>query len=98
MKNFKLSNSSERNAREHKPAQFVCESRVGRWQITTCFRPSSVCCSSPPWFYETFVWKFREDFKDRELVGDATRIGHIAAVQRILDIGEWRDVEEEGEE
>jgi hypothetical protein len=70
---------------------------LGKYQVTTCYRESSSMTGG--WYYETFVWKYgpwKEDkTRDRDLVGDATSIGHIAAVQRILELGEWKEIEDD---
>ena len=63
----------------------------GEWYVTTAFRESSAMVSSPPWYYETFVWKNDRDPEKVELVGDATGLGHIEACKRILKYGEWRE-------
>lgn len=34
--------------------------RAKGYFISTSYRESSVCTNSPPWYFETFVWKWNE--------------------------------------
>lgn len=67
--------------------QLACTYLPGGYHVTTCFRKSSAAVSTPPWYYETFIWKDTGG-DERELVGESND-GHIAACEVILRYGEW---------
>lgn len=70
---------------------------VGDLQLTTCYRESSICSSSPPWFYETFVWRtYPGTDKERDLIGDVTPQDPFDVARRILQEG-WPLKENEDE-
>lgn len=83
--------------------QTACTYLPNGYHVTTCYRPSSAMYAPNSWHYETFVWKvetgkgdfeFADTKKERELIADATEIGHVKACERILQFEEWKEVEE----
>lgn len=68
---------------------------IGDIQLTTCYRQSSVRCGSPPWFYETFVWRtYKDTDKKRDLIGDVTPRDPFEVARQILQEG-WPLKEQE---
>ncbi|TXH59008.1 MAG: hypothetical protein E6Q97_00935 [Desulfurellales bacterium] len=66
------------------------------WLVTTAYRESSAM--EPSWYEETLIWRIDiETAGHRELVADATRMGHWKACQRIVNDGEWKLEEAEND-
>ncbi len=57
--------------------------------VSTIYRQSSVAVAFHPWFYETLVWKWNIEKREREeLVCQSTGLNnHYEICKRILDTG-----------
>lgn len=76
-------------------SKYILAIYIGDIQLTTCYRQSSVYCSNPPWFYETFVWRtYKEPGKHCDLIGDVTPRDPFEVARQILQEG-WPLKEQE---
>lgn len=53
----------------------------GRYNVSTGFRRSSAAVSSPPWYFETIIWRLDTDRKRAEMVSmeDSGRYEDVAS-------------------
>jgi hypothetical protein len=45
---------------------------LGKWLVSTGYRESSAAANSPPWYYETIIWKWDKKLRQTgDMVGMA---------------------------
>ena len=71
----------EREIRKSGRSKQLACTYVGDHHVTTAYRESPMADPSPPWYYETIIWKNDED--DRHII-DMGSYGHVEGCLKVL--------------
>lgn len=61
----------------------------GIFRVSSCYRLSSSIY--PSWYYETFIYKFNEETKKEDWIGDETDNNHLTVVEQILKDDDYKE-------
>ena len=93
------------NPENRKPSTTLIQSYVlKKWFVSTIHRESSVMESPPPWFYETLVWEWNAETRERgELLYQAGGshyesgglLDHFEVCKQLTETGSYREADNE---